>query len=145
MSYTATIKDNDSGEILEHETNVEVIMGAKVIRHNELSCHSETFVHSGNRILCGHAWFGIKELHEDMIASLREIDECEKDEIQAKNEIIDKLMSMLKSYQTILKQVINGEIEPDHASVKGLCEMNLNFFDSKNSNDEDDKPSHFSL
>ena len=66
MSYTVTIKDNDTGEILKHETNVQVIMGAMVIRHDELRCHSENFVHSSNRLLCGNAWLAIQKLHEDL-------------------------------------------------------------------------------
>ena len=68
MSYTVTIKDNDTGKILEHETNVEVIMGARVIRHDELRCSCENFVHSSNRLLCGNAWLAIKKLHEDLPA-----------------------------------------------------------------------------
>lgn len=68
MSYTVTIKNNDTGEILEHETNVKVIMGARVIRHDELRCHSENFMHSSNKTLCGNAWLGIKKLHEDLPA-----------------------------------------------------------------------------
>lgn len=66
MSYTVTIKDNDTGKILEHETNVEVIMGAKVIRHDKLRCHSEAFVHSHSKTLCGNAWLAIQKLYKDL-------------------------------------------------------------------------------
>lgn len=66
MSYTVTIKDNDTGKILQHETNVQVIMGAMVIRKDDLRCKSEIFVHSSNRILCGNAWLAIQKLHEDL-------------------------------------------------------------------------------
>lgn len=66
MSYTVTIKDNDTGKILRNETNVQVIMGSIIIRKDELRCRCENFVHSNNRKLCGNAWLAIQKLYEDL-------------------------------------------------------------------------------
>ena len=66
MSYTVTIKDNNTGKILQHETNVKVIMGAWIIQKDDLRCKCETFVQSSSRILCGNAWLAIKKLYKDL-------------------------------------------------------------------------------
>ena len=96
MSFTVTIKNNKTGEIEQQENNVEVIMGAMAIRHDELRCNTEYFLHSCNRTLCGNAYLAIGQMFKELPTEIPWLTEEAKKSTQFAFNTLEELNDFIK-------------------------------------------------